>query len=409
MTQTQADTTIQRPATVQDVADIIMDAAQAGCRLAITGNGTRPGLGNPVTAAGTLSLGGLDKIDFYDPDDLVIRAGAGITLDELEAILLAKGQYLPFEPPRYAALYGTDPRRCTLGGAVATALSGPRRILSGAVRDFVLGVEGVNGQGDVFKAGGRTMKNVTGYDLAKLVTGSHGTLAALTSVTIKVLPAPRAEISLVLPAAGLAEDTALFSAIRALPLGVGGLARRMNDGGTCEVVIRVEGTQPGVAGNRQVLEGLLQKRGGAHVLVQEESQAQWADIRELACLHPRADELVWRVNLPATAVTEFVARAREAGCINRFFIDWAGGVVFSTMRGVQPEVDVLRYRKMAESIGAKATMLRAPCAVLTRFGAFPPTSSGVAALAARTRAAFDPAGILNPGRMSLQPQEQGHA
>ncbi|MFT8675661.1 MAG: FAD-binding protein [Acetobacter sp.] len=409
MTQTQADTTIQRPATTQDVADIIMDAAQAGQGLAITGNGTRPGLGNPVAAPITLSLGGLDKVDFYDPEDLVIRVGAGITLDEVEAIVQARGQYLPFEPPRYAGLYGTDPRRCTLGGAVATALSGPRRILSGAVRDFVLGVEGVNGQGDVFKAGGRTMKNVTGYDLSKLVTGSYGTLAALTSLTIKVLPAPRAEITLVLPAATLADDIALFCAIRALPLGVGGLARRMNDDGTCDVVIRVEGTQPGVAGNRLVLEGFLQSRGGARAIAQEESQSLWADIRELASLHPRADELVWRVNLPATSTADFVARARAAGCIGRFFIDWAGGVVFSTMRGVQPEVDVLRYRKMAEAIGAKATLLRAPQEVLARFGAFPPLSAGVAALAGRTRAAFDPAGILNPGRMSLQPQETGHA
>ncbi|MFT9442108.1 MAG: FAD-binding protein [Acetobacter papayae] len=397
---TQTETACLRPSTTQDVADIIMDAAAAGHTLAVTGNGTRRGFGNPVAASRELTLGGLDQVAFYDPEDLVIRAGVGLTLDELESMLAQKGQYLPFEPPRYTGLYGTDGQRSTLGGAVATALSGPRRILSGAVRDFVLGVEGVNGQGDVFKAGGRTMKNVTGYDLSKLVTGACGTLAALTTVTIKVLPAPRAELTLVLPASTLEEDRALFEKIRALPLGVGGLARRVAADGKCEVVIRVEGTVPGVAGNRQVLEALLPTP--PRVVEQEESQALWREIRELSCLAPKADELVWRVNLPATAMPAFVDEARKAGCINRFFVDWAGGIVFSTMRGVQPEVDALRYRKMAEKIGARAMILRAPDAIRSQFGAFPPVAAGVAALEQRTRAAFDPAGIFNPGRMTVQ-------
>ncbi|MFT8467800.1 FAD-binding protein [Acetobacter syzygii] len=401
MTDTQTIAAM-RPASTQDVADILMDAARKGEPLAVRGNGTRTGLGNPVRATRVLELGGLNAIDFYDPDDLVIRAGVGVTLDEVEQLLAQKGQYLPFEPPRYAGLYGTDSARCTLGGAVATALSGPRRILTGAARDFVLGVEGVNGQGDVFKAGGRTMKNVTGYDLSKLVTGSNGTLAALTTVTIKVLPAPRAEVTLVLPATSVEEDVALFARMRALPLGIGGLARRVNAAGVCEVLVRVEGSVPGVAGNQQVLNSLLATRGPMQVLEQAESQSLWAGVRELTCLHARPDELVWRVNLPATTMPAFVEQARKAGCINRFFVDWAGGVVFSTMRGVQPEVDTLRYRKMAEQAGARATILRAPDAVLTQFGAFPPVSAGVAALAARTRAAFDPAGILNPGRMTVQ-------
>lgn len=391
-----------RPATTQDVADILMDAAHNRTPLVVQGNGTRAGLGNPVAATQVLQLGGLDQIDFYDPDDLVIRAGVGVTLESVEQILAQKGQYLPFEPPRYAGLYGTDGARCTLGGAVSTALSGPRRILTGAVRDFVLGVEGVNGQGDVFKAGGRTMKNVTGYDISKLVTGANGTLAALTSVTIKVLPAPRAEVTLVLPAATLEEDVALFARMRALPLGIGGLARRVNAAGVCEVLVRVEGTVPGVAGNQQVLAGLLAAREGMAVLEQEASHALWAGVRELACLNARPDELVWRVNLPATTMPAFVEQARKAGCINRFLVDWAGGAVFSTMRGVQPEVDTLRYRKMAEQAGARATILRAPEDIRLRFGTFPPVSAGVATLGARTRAAFDPAGILNPGRMTVQ-------
>ena len=397
---TQTETTCLRPSSTQDVADIIMDAAAAGQTLAIAGNGTRQGFGNPVAASRTLELGGLDQVAFYEPEDLVIRAGVGLRLDELEDMLAQKSQYLPFEPPRYTGLYGTDGRRSTLGGAVATALSGPRRILTGAVRDFVLGVEGVNGQGDVFKAGGRTMKNVTGYDLSKLVTGACGTLAALTSVTLKVLPAPRAELTLVMSAGTLEDDRALFEKIRALPLGVSGLARRVAADGRCEVVIRVEGTIPGVAGNRQVLEALLPTP--PRVAEQEESRSLWQEIRELSCLAPRHDELVWRVSLPATAMPAFVDEARRAGCISRFFVDWAGGVVFSTMRGVQPEVDALRYRKMAEKIGARAMLLRAPDPIRSQFGAFPPVAAGVAALEGRTRAAFDPAGIFNPGRMTVQ-------
>ncbi|HYZ31649.1 MAG TPA: FAD-binding protein, partial [Crenalkalicoccus sp.] len=182
------------PATEDEIAQAVAAAAAAREPLAIEGRGSKRGLLRPVQAARTLSLRNLTGITLYRPQELVLSARAGTPLEEIQAALAERGQHLIAEPPEPGPLFGTA--GSTIGGVVAANLSGPRRITWGAMRDHVLGIRAVNGKGEVFRSGGRVLKNVTGLDLCKLLTGSHGTLGVITEVTLKVLPAPAASASI---------------------------------------------------------------------------------------------------------------------------------------------------------------------------------------------------------------------
>ena len=184
------------PADEAEVSALVRDAHAAGDPVWVCGQGSKAGLLRPVQAARTLSTRALSGITLYSPSELIISARAGTPVAEITRVLGERGQHLVAEPPDFAALFETGQQQ-TIGGVVATNLSGPRRVAWGAVRDHVMGVRAVNGTGEVIRAGGRVLKNVTGLDLCKLLTGSHGTLAVMTEVTIKVLPAPerRATVS----------------------------------------------------------------------------------------------------------------------------------------------------------------------------------------------------------------------
>src|ERR1700710_2020513 len=190
--------------------------------LLIQGNGTKAGMLRPVQAARTLSTAGLSGINLYAPKELIISAWAGTPLSEVEAALAEAGQHLIAEPPDLSALLGETGRKQTLGGVVAPNLSGPRRVAWGAMRDHVMGVRAVTGRAEIIRSGGRVLKNVTGLDLCKLLTGSHGTLGVITEITLKVLPAPEATGTLVLPGLDAVAGVAALSAALGSPFGVSG-------------------------------------------------------------------------------------------------------------------------------------------------------------------------------------------
>ncbi|MGB8841139.1 MAG: FAD-binding protein, partial [Aliidongia sp.] len=187
-----------RPTSPEALLDAMSWALAHKVPLELIGGGTKRAIGRPVEAEATLDLSGLDGIGLYEPAELVLSARAGTKLVEIEAALAESGQRLGFEPPDYALLLGGEPGRQTLGGIVAANLAGSRRLSAGAARDHVLGFSAVSGRGEAFKSGGRVVKNVTGYDLSKLICGSWGTLAALAEITVKVLPRPEAETTLLL-------------------------------------------------------------------------------------------------------------------------------------------------------------------------------------------------------------------
>jgi glycolate oxidase FAD binding subunit len=373
------------PRSEDELAEMVRVAAARGEGLAIRGGGTR-GIG--LAVAGTvLSTAGLTGITLYDPGALTLVVRAGTPLAEVEAALATEGQRLPFEPWDGRVLSGANGVP-TVGGMAAVNASGPRRLQAGACRDSMIGVRFVDGTGAVVKNGGRVMKNVTGLDLVKLMAGSHGTLGVLTEVGFKVLPKSETAASVVLyglddPSAGRAMTAAL-----ATPYDVSGAAHLPRTPEGAVTLVRVEGFAGSVAHRARGLVRALAGFGKARI---EEGSGDWEAIRDAAAFAGR-DGAVWRVSVKPTDGPRVGALLAPAEVI----YDWAGGLLWV----LAPEgVDV---RAAMAGVPGHATLVRASEAAKERWGVFHPEPAPVAALSAGLRARFDPAGVLNPGRMGAR-------
>jgi glycolate oxidase FAD binding subunit len=340
----------------------------------------------------------------------VLSAGAGTPLAEIEARLADNQQQLAFEPPDLGPLWGGAAGRGTIGGVVACNLSGPRRIKAGAARDHLLGAQVVTGRGEVMRAGGRVMKNVTGYDLCKLFAGSFGTLVAMTEVTLKVLPAAEETLTLMLAgaerAAGLqALRDALGSAYDVagaafLPAGVGeasalpAIARADAD----LALIRIEGAGPSVRYRAERLTALLAPAGGAiGELDRAASVSLWREIRD-ARLLPQDAPVLWRVSVPPAAAPEVITTLEHAFDVLDWQADWGGGLLWLAL-GESEDGGAATLRRIIAAPGGHATLIRGGEELRRRIEVFQPQPPALAALAARVKASFDPERILNPGRM----------
>ncbi len=381
-----------------DEAALAALLAGAIAPLAVTGNATKSAMLRPVQAAQTLSTAALAGIPLYSPKELVLRAGAGTPLPVIEATLAAAGQQLIAEPPDFSALFGTL-RPATIGGIVAANLSGPRRIAWGATRDHLLGIRAVNGRGEVIRSGGRVLKNVTGLDLCKLLAGSHGTLAVLTEVTLKVLPAPEAVGTVALPVADAATGAAALAAALGSPYGVSAAAflpaeaaRLVGLPGPAALA-RIEDFAPSVAYRCGRLAGEL--GGGAERLDDAASRALWRAIRDAVPLgaDPAAGEAVWRLSVRPSAGAAAMAASGLRG-----FLDWGGGLVW--LAGPATEATHQQVCAAARAQGGTWTLFRAPEALAAAVAVIPPEPAPLARIGAAVKAAFDPRGILNPGRMA---------
>ncbi|MGC1304315.1 MAG: FAD-binding protein, partial [Caulobacteraceae bacterium] len=312
-----------QPASPGEVAPAIRYFSADGRAVEIIGGGTKLQLGAPVSAPGVLDLSKLVGVDFYEPEELVIRVQAGLPVSQLRTLLAAKNQQLPFDPPDYAAVLGIAGGG-TIGGIVATNLAGPARLSGGAPRDALLGFEGVNGRGEPFKAGGRTVKNVTGFDLSKLVAGSYGTLAAITSVTLKVTPCPASETTLILSGPDARQAIGLLIDALATSAGVTCAAHLpVPLASTPMTALRLEGPPKSVADRMASLEALLHRSADVSRMEGEQSAAFWAGVRDLSVMIIRPDECLWRLLGPATQA------ARTVGMVGgRALYDWGGSQVF---------------------------------------------------------------------------------
>ncbi|SFT07192.1 glycolate oxidase FAD binding subunit [Sulfitobacter marinus] len=349
--------------------------------LAVRGGGTR---GVPVRGA-VMSVAGLSGISLYEPGAMTVVAKAGTPVVEIEAALAGENQRLAFEPMDHRALLGTKGTP-TIGGAMAANVSGPRRISVGAARDFLLGVRYVDGTGAVIKNGGRVMKNVTGYDLVKLMAGSYGTLGVLSEVSLKVLPRPETHATLVLN--GLDDAGAVAAMAQALgsPFEVTGAA---HDPSRQETNLRVEGFEASVAYRLEKLRALLSATG-AQIDVRDvaASDAIWADIRDVAAFHGKEGD-VWRVSCKPSDGPAIAARSGA----QTWFYDWAGGLIWLL---TIPGHDL---RQAVGAFDGHATLVRADAANKARLGMFHPEPAGLARLTSKLRAQFDPKGIFNAGLM----------
>ncbi|MGJ8590611.1 MAG: FAD-binding protein [Yoonia sp.] len=349
--------------------------------LAVQGGGTR---GVPVGGQ-VLSVAGLSGITLYEPGAMTVVAKAGTQVAEIEAALAGENQRLAFEPMDHRALLGTKGTP-TIGGVMAANVSGPRRISVGAARDFLLGVRYVDGQGAVVKNGGRVMKNVTGYDLVKLLAGSYGTLGVLSEVSLKVLPKPETHATLVLHGLDDAGGVAAMAQALGSPFEVTGAA---HDPERQETKLRVEGFEASVAYRLGKLREVLGATG-AEIDVRDAaaSDATWGDTRDVAAFYGK-DGDVWRVSCKPSDGPAIAARSGAQA----WFYDWAGGLIWMlTTTGHD-------LRHAVGTFDGHATLIRASAETKARLGMFHPEPAGLARLASKLRAQFDPKGIFNAGLM----------
>lgn len=374
------------------LAEEVRAAHDAGAPVEIVGGGTRLALGRPVAAERTVSTAGLSGISLYEPGALTLVAGAGTPLAEVEAALAAEGQRLPFEPMDHRGLLGSSGEP-TIGAVAAMNNSGPRRIQAGAARDAMLGVRFVDGRGEVIRNGGRVMKNVTGYDLVKLMGGSWGVLGVLSEIAFKALPAPEASATVAF--SGL-EDAAAVGALSAAlgsPWDVNGAAHLPHRGLT---IVRIEGFEAQIAHRGPALAAALKRFGAAEIVSGGESEALWREVRDVAAFHG-GEGAVWRVSVKPTDGPQLVAALQAGGDFDAGY-DWGGGLVW--LRTPEAgDAGAAAIRAETRARGGHATLVRASAATRAAVEVFEPEPAPIAALTQRLRREFDPRGVLNRGRM----------
>jgi glycolate oxidase FAD binding subunit len=394
-------TEMLKPEADDQVLEIVRWALAGAVPLELAGRGSKRGFGRPVQAAHALDLSGLAGIEVYEPEELVLTARPGTAMAEIEAALAARGQALAFEPPDLGPLYGGPAGAGTLGGAVGCNLSGPRRLKAGAARDHVLGIEAVSGRGQAFKSGGRVVKNVTGYDLPKLLTGAFGTLAAMTRITVKVLPAPETVRTLAITGLDNAAGVAVLTRALTSPYEVSGAAHLPAGilGDAARSLVRIEGFGPSVDSRVAALSQLLGDAGPLAVLDPAESADLWRRIRDVAPFAGDAldgdGRAVWRVSVAPTAGPGIAAAAGGA-----HYFDWGGGLVWIAVPAAGDAGAAAIRAAVAAAGGGHATLVRAPAGLRAALPVFEPQPPALEALARRVREAFDPKGILSPGRMT---------
>jgi len=405
-------TDIVRPRDGEDVEEALQWALRQGKTLEVVGHGSKRAIGRPLQTDVTLDLSALARVTLYEPEELVLSARAGTPIAEIEALVASHGQQLAFEPMDYAALFGATPGRGTIAGALAANVSGPRRIKAGAARDHVLGFSAVSGRGETFKSGGRVVKNVTGYDLSKLMAGSWGTLAVLTEVTIKVLPRPPAEATVLLhgldeAAAGRVMTAAVTSScdvsgaahLPAAPAGRVGLGGAVGSG-RAVTALRLEGVPPSVAHRRAALQALLTPFGEVTAVEDAVSRGFWRAIRDVtpfAAARTGADRPLWRITA-APSKGAALAHAITAATDAEVIYDWGGGLLWVLLASAD-DAEVAVVRAAVAGLGGHATLVRAPAAVRAVVDVFEPQPAALAALTKRVKESFDPQRILNPGRL----------
>lgn len=371
----------------QDEAQLAQAISGATAPFAIRGGGTRP-IGRPV-AGEVLDVSALTGVSLYEPESLTLVVRAGTPLAEVEATLAAQNQCLPFEPMDHRALLGTTGTP-TIGGVVAANVSGPRRVQAGACRDSLIGVRFVDGQGRILKNGGRVMKNVTGYDLVKLMAGSHGTLGVLSEVAFKVLP--RSDATAVLLIEGLEDGVAVKTMNRALgsPYEVSGAAHAQRGvDGHPVTMLRLEGFAKSVAYRAEKLRALLQDVGDIAVETDpERTAAGWAWVRDVTCFADQPGD-VWKISARGPQAAELVARVPDAQAL----YDWGGGLIWLLVpKGRDLRCDLGTF-------DGHATLVRADTATRAELPVFAPQAPAIAAISAALRQKYDPRAILNPGLM----------
>ncbi len=400
------------PSNEGSVKEAVNQAIANQQTLEIIGSASKRALGREIQADIVLDMSSISGVVLYEPEELILIVAPSTPILQVKELLAQKNQYLPFDPPDFSLLWGLQEGVGTIGGAVMTGANGSRRLTTGGVRDHVLGVKGVNGFGEIFVAGGRVVKNVTGFDLPKLVAGSFGTLCAATQLTLKVLPRPPMAATLLVT--GLTDSEAIVAMRRALndisvqvssaahlPRGIvmTSTVTRLAELEKAITLIRVEGFGQSVTSGIAELQSLFPARDCNIVLDQTESDLVWGEVRN-ASFFAQSRLPLWHLSVPpnlGARVGERLCRELNA----RVYYDWAGGAVWLEVdESVDGGASLIRnLLKQIVGQDGRATLMRAPTAVRMVVSPLQPLEPGLAMLNERVRRQFDPQGILNPGRM----------
>lgn len=400
----------------KDVEDAVRAAIAGEQPLEIIGHGSKRPLGQVMATNAVLDLSALSAVSAYEPQELIITVEAGAPLSDVMSLLDSKNQQFAFEPVSLASVLGT-PERGTIGGMIGAGFAGPRRIKAGGVRDHLLGAHAVSGFGESFKAGGKVVKNVTGYDLCKLLAGSWGTLAVMTEVTLKVMPRPEAESTLLLRGLDHTAANRAMTAALGSPFDVSAAAHVPASAQRGEVsaldklgsprdaltLMRLEGIAASVRHRAASLSEALKRFGRIELVEEAASRDGWGAVREVlpfAATGPLGDWPVWRIVCPpASGGVLGEALARETG--GEVIYDWGGGLIWAA---VPPTADghAALVRQRAGALGGHAMLVRGAVELRRGIDVFHPQPSGLRDLSERVRNSFDPRRILNRGRLSRE-------
>jgi len=398
------------PTNPDQVRELIAWAVDEQTPLEIVGRASLRSLGNPMADLPTLDLSALSGVGLYEPGELVLTAAPATPIAEIESLLADNNQRLAFEPMDMGLVLGGAPNAGSLGGVICCNLAGPRRISAGAARDHILGVKGVSGRGENFKSGGRVVKNVTGYDMSKLVTGAYGTLGALTEITVKVLPIPdkawtvlvfglddAAAIKALAQAAGSRHEV---SGLAHLPQSAAARSgvKYVVDAGVAVTAVRLEGPGPSVEYRAQALRQELKSFGDVEELHSHNSENLWREIRDVRLLGET--KTLWRLSVAPSDGAAVVADIRRR--LDRkaeATYDWQGGLIWLALDDLG-DGGVEAVRGAVDARGGHAMLIRASTETRARVPAFHPQSATLTALSTRVREALDPHRLFNPGRMT---------
>lgn len=387
----------------QDVVEAVAAACASASPLEIAGTSSLRALGR-LCAGRVLDVSALSGVTLYEPEELVLSARCGTPRRDIEDMLAESGQMLAFEPLDLGPVLGTAPRAGTVGGLFAVNLSGPRRLSAGSARDHALGLRAVSGRGELFKAGGRVVKNVTGYDLPRLFSGAFGTLGVATEITFKVLPRPETEQTLLLHALAPARAAEALSAAMGSSCEVSGAAfmpaavaaRLPGLSARDTVALRLEGVAPSVAARREMLRQALSPFGPTDVLETDASAPLWRALRDVEPFAGPSACALWRISTAPMAGPVLAARLC-AELDGEAFCDWAGGLIWLSLPSEAAWAE--RVRAVLAPEGGHATLIRATAAERAKTAVFQPLDGALAALTRRVKDSFDPTGVLNRGRM----------
>jgi glycolate dehydrogenase FAD-binding subunit len=398
-----------RPAAEWELQTMIAKLAREKRGIEIVGHGALRNTGRVAKSDVVLSTAGLKGITLYEPTELVMSARAGTPLYEIESVLAARGQMLAFEPIDLGPATGAPGGALSIGGVFATNFSGSRRISAGSARDNLLGVRAVNGRAELFKSGGRVMKNVTGIDVARGLTGSWGTLAIMTEVTFKVTPLPQTMQTLAF--AGLPDDLAIeaMNVAMATPLEISGAVHLPRN---CAVrprtpklkglnrsltLLRLETFAAAIEERKEKLKAALKVYGTPIELDSEETFSLWSEFRSLSVMPFSTETSLWRISALPTKAAEIVFAIQKFMDAVAFY-DWSGGLIWLEVPAAA-DAGAADVRRAVAVRGGHATLIRAEPEVRSSVDVFEPLKPEIERLTRGIKSAFDPSGLLNRGRM----------